>query len=142
MGRQGEGNTRRLRRLARALVDDTDSADSLVLETLTAAEGRASDLNDLYAILIGRRRAAAAQLGRRQARLGGTPPDIVRAFEMLPLQDREVLALVIVENLAYCEAAGILDITEEVLVARLAQARSAFSRIGDGERPVVLRLVK
>jgi RNA polymerase sigma-70 factor (ECF subfamily) len=141
MGRQGEGKTRRLRRLARALVDDADSADSLVIETLTAAEGRAADLQDLYAILIGRRRAAA-QLGRRRQRLGGTPPDIVRAFEMLPLQDREVLALVIVENLAYCEAASILDITEEALVMRLAQARTAFSRIGDGERPVVLRLVK
>ena len=38
MGQQGEALTRRLRRLARALVDDPDSADALVMEALTAAE--------------------------------------------------------------------------------------------------------
>jgi DNA-directed RNA polymerase specialized sigma24 family protein len=141
MGRQGEAMARRLRRLARALTDDVDSADALVMETLSAAEERHCGLIDLLTILIGRRRLASG-LTRRKGRAGGHSPDIVRAFEALPLQDREVLALVVVEQLAYEEAARVLDITQEALAARLSQARTAFARLADGERHVVLRLVK
>ena len=79
---------------------------------------------------------------RRRPRLYGVQPDIARAFEALPLQDREILALVAVEGLAYEEAAGILDLTMEAFVSRLTQARAAFARLAEGERHVVLRLVK
>ena len=113
MGRQGEAFTQRLRRLARALVDDSDSADALVLEALTAAEERSLDLNGLFAILIARRRVRADAPARRRQRLPGSQPDIVRAFEALPLPDREVLALQwSSSNFAYEDAARVLDLRE------------------------------
>jgi RNA polymerase sigma-70 factor (ECF subfamily) len=142
MGRQGEAYTKRLRRLARALVDDSDSADALVLEALTAAEERSLDLNGLFAILIARRRVRADAPARRRQRLPGSQSDIVRAFEALPLQDREVIALAVVEQLPYEDAARVLDLGTDAFIARLTQARAAFGRIADGERHVVLRLVK
>jgi RNA polymerase sigma-70 factor (ECF subfamily) len=140
MGRQGEIITKRLRRLARALVDDVDSADQIVLETLGAAEETPSDLHGLFAILIARRRSRALATLRRRRPAGQA--DIVRAFESLPLQDREVMALAVIEELPYEDAARILDIPTETFLARLTQARTAFGRLADGERHVVLRLVK
>ena len=142
MGRQGEANTRRLRRLARMLVDDPESSDALVLETLTAAEDCGLDLKDLFGLLISRRRALAADMARRRHRPQGGQPDIARAFEQLPLQDREILALTIVERLTYEEAAAILKLSGETFIARLTQARVALARVAEGERHVVLRLVK
>jgi DNA-directed RNA polymerase specialized sigma24 family protein len=140
MGRQGELITKRLRRLARALVDDVDSADGLVLDTLSAAEERPSDLYGLFALMIQRRRSRPPVAYRRRRPHGQA--DVVRAFEALPLQDREVMALAIIEELAYEDAARVLDIPTEQFLVRLTQARTAFGRLADGERHVVLRLVK
>jgi DNA-directed RNA polymerase specialized sigma24 family protein len=142
MGRQGEAFTRRLRRLARMLVDDGELADSLVLETLTAAEDRPVDLHSLFMLLISRRRAMAGEIAKRGRRAGGSQPDIVRAFEALPLQDREILALTLVEQLSYEDGARILKLSMETFISRLTQARLAFGRVAEGERHVVLRLVK
>jgi DNA-directed RNA polymerase specialized sigma24 family protein len=123
------------------LVNDSENADALVLETLTAAEDRSANLNELFAILIGRRRAQQQEVARPRTR-GGPQPDIVRAFEALPLSDREAMALAVVEQLPYEEAAAILKLSVEAFMARLTQARAAFARLADGERHVVLRLVK
>ena len=142
MGQQGEALTRRLRRLARALVDDPDSADALVIEALTAAEDGPADLRTLFATLIARRRVQRVPSARRRASSQGARPDIARAFEALPLQDREVIALVVVEELSYEDAAKVLDLSTEAFIIRLTQARAAFARLAEGERHVVLRLVK
>jgi DNA-directed RNA polymerase specialized sigma24 family protein len=142
MARQAETSARRLRRLARMLVDDAETADALVLETLTAAEDQRLDLTGLFALLISRRRSMPVELGRRGRRAGQTQPDIMRALEALPLQDREVLALTLVEQFAYEDAARVLKLTTEIFMARLSQARTAFARAAEGERHVILRLVK
>jgi DNA-directed RNA polymerase specialized sigma24 family protein len=142
MARQAETSARRLRRLARMLVDDAETADALVLETLTAAEDQRLDLTGLFALLISRRRSMPVELGRRGRRAGQPQPDIMRALEALPLQDREVLALTLVEQFAYEDAARVLKLTTEIFMARLSQARTAFARAAEGERHVILRLVK
>ncbi|HKX23207.1 MAG TPA: sigma-70 family RNA polymerase sigma factor, partial [Rhizorhapis sp.] len=49
-----------------------------------------------------------------------------RALSRLPDEQREVIALVLVEGLAYKEAAEILDIPIGTLTSRLVRGRSAL----------------
>lgn len=147
MGRQAEATAQRLRRLARALSQDSDSADALVVATLTAHEARPVPINRLMATLIGLRRKR--EDARLQAALppasrnpGANHGEITRAFALLPLADREVLALVAVEHFAYEDAAAVLDIGLPDFIVRLTRARTSLARVVDGERHVVLRVVK
>jgi DNA-directed RNA polymerase specialized sigma24 family protein len=150
MGQQVEPIVQRLRRFARALSRDSESADSLVLEALASHDGKRLDYHRLLTVIIARRR----DLEEREASLkprplparAGAPasqlPDILRAFERLGLPDREVLALISIEGMPYEEAASVLALREETFIARLTRARAAFARQVDGERHVVLRIVK
>jgi DNA-directed RNA polymerase specialized sigma24 family protein len=142
MGRHEDIVARRLRRLARALVSDVDCADQLVLETLTAAEASCMHIHQLFAILIARRRERETLLPRVRPPAPKAQPDILRAFEALPLVDREALALVVVEQLEYEDAARILDVPLATFISRLTQARATLARLAEGDRQVVLRLVK
>lgn len=142
MGRQGEGFARRLRRLARMLVLEPDSADALVAETLGAAEERGLDISQLFAILIARRRQREDLSDAGHGRGIGRQPDITRGFEALPLAEREVLALIVVERLPYDEAARILGLGTPALMARLTKARAGLSRQMERDPKIVLRLVK
>jgi RNA polymerase sigma-70 factor (ECF subfamily) len=143
MGRHEDIVARRLRRFARTLVSDVDCADQLVLETLTAAEASCMHIHQLFAILIARRRERETLLPRVRTPGPKAPqPDILRAFEALPLVDREALALVVVEQLEYEDAARILDVPVPTFISRLTQARSTLARLAEGDRQVVLRLVK
>ena len=145
MSRQEEIVTRRLRRLARALVHDSESADALVLDTLSIADGHSATIMELFAALIAQRRARDVDSARPAMRASHTPhpqPDIVRALESLALAEREVLALAVIEQLPYEDAAAVLKMSTDVFVKRLTQARETLARIADGERRVVLRLVK
>lgn len=54
--------------------------------------------------------------------------DVGRAMETLPSGQREVIALVLVEGLAYKEAAEILDIPMGTLTSRLTRGRQALLR--------------
>lgn len=126
-----------MRRLARALVGDADQADALALSVLDTMPARNPSLNRAYAQLI-------AQNRRRQAG-GRMPPrgrDVVSAFSSLPLAQREVLALVVIEELSYAETGRILDMSERRVLSLLTAARTQlFDRI-EGARPAYLRLVK
>jgi DNA-directed RNA polymerase specialized sigma24 family protein len=134
MGRHEDIVARRLRRLARALVSDVDCADQLVLETLTAAEASCMHIHQLFAILIARRRERETLLPRVRPPAPKAQPDILRAFE--------ALALVVVEQLEYEDAARILDVPVATFISRLTQARATLARLAEGDRQVVLRLVK
>ncbi|WP_448951470.1 sigma factor-like helix-turn-helix DNA-binding protein [Labrys neptuniae] len=148
MGQHIEAMVQRLRRFARALSHDSDSADALVLELLSSHEGKRLDYARLLTALIARRRDLderehQVRLPRPAAKAACAGlPDILRAFERLPLADREVLALIIVEGLDYESAAAVLALREETFIARLTRAREAFSRQVDGQRHAVLRIVK
>lgn len=142
-----------LRRFARALAGGrigTAQADALAsqaLETsrrlggLTEADLRLS----LYASVIqfNRRRCVAscgeAEPPRRVLR-GGMAQDVAR----LPLDEREALLLVVLEQFSYAQAAGILGLPRSSLVARLARARATLAGCTADPAPRVahLRVVK
>ena len=71
-------------------------------------------------------------------------PESSQHIERLPLDQREVLLLVVLEQLTYDEAATILSLPRSSIVARLARARAALAMAGEepGARPAYLRLVK
>jgi RNA polymerase sigma-70 factor, ECF subfamily len=150
MGQQVEVIVQRLRRFARALCRDSESADALVLEALSSHDGKRLDYHRLLTVIIARRRDREEReaslhpqrLVPKAAATAPQTPDILRAFERLNLPDREVLALISVEGLPYEEAASVLALREETFIARLTRARAAFTRQVDGERHVVLRIVK
>lgn len=54
--------------------------------------------------------------------------DIDRAMDRLPSEQREAIALVLVEGLAYKEAAAVLDIPMGTLTSRLVRGREALMR--------------
>jgi RNA polymerase sigma-70 factor (ECF subfamily) len=173
--------TPRLRRYARALMSGdpggSERADDLVHATLIRALGSRnlgahSDLViRLYATLTQMHRGiAGGQTGDAPAaikpmafgtRVGMKPAStLVRQSKLttslmsLPLEDREALLLVALENFDHDEAARILHVTKTVLLARLTRARIAMEaqlqihagapRSLDHDRPQVshLRLVK
>lgn len=55
--------------------------------------------------------------------------DVDRAMEALPAEQREVIALVLVEGFAYREAAEILDIPIGTLTSRLTRGRQALVKL-------------
>lgn len=54
--------------------------------------------------------------------------DVDRAMNRLPNEQREAIALVLVEGLAYKDAAAVLDIPMGTLTSRLVRGREALIR--------------
>jgi RNA polymerase sigma-70 factor (ECF subfamily) len=54
--------------------------------------------------------------------------DVDKAMALLPDEQREAIALVLVEGLAYREAAEILDIPMGTLTSRLTRGRQALAK--------------
>lgn len=145
----------RLRRFARALAGDPDDADDLVqvaLERALARSGQWRPDAPLEAWVFGIVRNAwideLRARGRRQqvfapeeagAHVGTSPVDgqvaamsVQAAMEKLPPEQREVIALVLVEGLAYREAAEVLGVPIGTVTSRLARGREALQRMLDG----------
>lgn len=147
--KQIAGARQRLFRVALAWCGDSMLADDLVQETLTTGLQKIHHLRDpdrlyawLYSILnncwkqhlrgqrpheqIDEQRpcddpapdAAAGQLE--------TVARVRRAVAALPLDQRQVLALVDLEGFAYCEVARILDIPIGTVMSRLHRGRKAL----------------
>ena len=142
----------RLRRFARALARNAADADDLCQASLERAlkardqwqEGTRLDAW-MYRIMrnswIDETRArsrraqtfvpeeAGASVGiPSQQEMRDELRDVDRAMEELPDEQREVIALVLVEGLAYREAADILGIPMGTLTSRLARGRQALVR--------------
>jgi RNA polymerase sigma-70 factor (ECF subfamily) len=58
---------------------------------------------------------------------------LMRALERLPDEQREAVALVMIEGLSYAEAAEILEIPAGTLTSRLVRGRQALARILSGD---------
>lgn len=143
----------RLRRYARALVGERAAADDLVQDTLARALGklhlwrRGTDLRAwLFTVMHnvhvnqqrGRREIAglhdetieppvrATQEVALQAR------DLERALARLPTEQREVLLLVVLEDLSYEEAALALGIPIGTVMSRLSRAREKLRGLMEG----------
>ncbi|NJD34205.1 MAG: sigma-70 family RNA polymerase sigma factor [Betaproteobacteria bacterium] len=153
----------RLRRYARALPGTADTADDLVQETLQRALEkwrlwqRERDLRPwLFSIMHnlhvdGRRRdqridfrddddlplpvQRASQTDALELR------DLERALALLPLDQREVLLLVGLEELSYGEVARALNIPQGTVMSRLSRARARLKAILAEEAAPHLKVV-
>jgi RNA polymerase sigma-70 factor (ECF subfamily) len=139
----------RLRRLARALAGQSADADDLVQLVLERALARAGQWRphaalDKWVFAIARNawRDELRARGRSQklfvpedegalaAADGGTQPaqqlELAMAVATLPPDQREVVALVLVEGMSYGEAAALLEVPVGTVTSRLARARAAL----------------
>jgi RNA polymerase sigma-70 factor (ECF subfamily) len=147
-----------LRRYARALTRDAETADDLVQDTLVRAL-RSEHLfhggeirSWLYTILTNLNRNRLRSLARRPTltpiedgdaaaagpEAGGR--DIERALAMLVDEQRTALLLVVLEGLTYREVAEIQGVPIGTVMSRLARARVQIKTYLDGERPALRRV--
>ncbi|WP_316149774.1 sigma-70 family RNA polymerase sigma factor [Cupriavidus sp. BIC8F] len=135
-----------LRRYARALTGDAAWADDLVQDTLERALARTSMLRahsntrawlmtilrHLYIDQLRKHRELALdaddpvwqRLEAPVGEVGGLQLlDLQRALYRLPLEQRDVLLLVALEQLSYREAAAILQVPVGTVMSRLSRAR-------------------
>ena len=154
----------RLRRYARALVSDRASADDLVQDTLERAwtkfhlYRRGTDLRAwLFTVMHNvhvnqiRSSRAAAPLEDDMPELALRAPqgdalmvrDVERAIARLPVEQREVLLLVTLEDFSYEQTALALGIPIGTVMSRLARAREKLRVMLLGATPgAKLQLVK
>jgi RNA polymerase sigma-70 factor (ECF subfamily) len=150
----------RLRRYARSLVFDAGHADDLVQTTLERALAHWHQFDQRRDILVwtigiahnaymdDRRRHARAPLSdspdgglaaaERQAAPSadiGLRMDLVAALQRLPLEQREPLLLVTLEQLSYAECAELLRIPIGTVMSRISRARAALRLLLDGHAP-------
>jgi RNA polymerase sigma-70 factor (ECF subfamily) len=147
-----------LRRYARALTRDAETADDLVQDTLVRAlrsehlfhEGDVRSW--LYTILTNLNRNRLRTLARRPPLApieeevpGMTGPetgarDIERALATLVEDQRAALLLVVLEGLSYREVAEVQGVPIGTVMSRLARARAQLRTYLDGERPPLRRI--
>lgn len=144
----------RLRRFARALAKNIDDADDVVQIALERALARADQWNrssKLESWMFGIVRNAWIDEVRGRARRGAlfAPEEagsnvgveviereidatsIQEAMARLPEEQREVVALVLVEGLSYREAADLLQVPMGTVTSRLARGREALQKALD-----------
>ena len=155
----------RLRRYARALVNNRDDADDLVQDTLERAWAKAGlwrGVADMRAWLFsimhnlhvdGVRRPklhtvtmdddtpevpVAPTQGERLAVL-----DLQAALDLLPVEQKEILLLVALEDMAYAEVAQALGIPIGTVMSRLSRSRERLRGLMQGRaEPVRLKVIK
>ena len=135
-----------LRRYARGLVADTARADDLVQDTLERAWSRFSlwqKRGDIRAWMFGIMHnhfidGVRARSSRPEDSAGDDLPeipqrasqsdgievrDLDRILQRLPVEQREVMLLIAVEELSYAEAAAVLGVPIGTVMSRLARGR-------------------
>jgi RNA polymerase sigma factor (sigma-70 family) len=135
----------RLRRYARALAGNRDDADDLVQDTLERAWSRAGrwhDVVDMRAWLFSVMHNLHVD-GLRRARVPTVPVDddtpeasvaptqgerlavrdLQSALERLPLEQREVMLLVALEDMPYADIAATLGVPIGTVMSRLSRGR-------------------
>ncbi len=153
----------RLRRYARALAGDGHRADDLVQDTLERALAKfylwrhGSDLRAwLFTIMHNvfinqlKARRELALDGAVEDGLQSAPQsdplelrDLDAALRQLPLEQREVLLLVGLEQLSYAEVSKALDIPAGTVMSRLSRGRERLRAVMSGSAAVTnLKVVK
>jgi RNA polymerase sigma-70 factor (ECF subfamily) len=147
-----------LRRYARALTRDSETADDIVQDTLVRALRSEHLFHDgdvrawLYTILTNLNRNRLRSLSRRPTLMpikdsdaAMTGPDtgsrdIARALDDLAEDQRAALLLVVLEGLTYREVAEVQGVPIGTVMSRLARARMQIKAYLDGERPALRRV--
>jgi len=155
----------RLRRYARALAANRDDADDLVQDTLERAWAKSSlwrgvgdargwlfsIMHNLHVDGVRRPRVAtqaldddtpevavAATQGERLAVL-----DLQAALDQLPIEQREIVLLVALEDMAYADVAKTLGIPIGTVMSRLSRGRERLRALLEGRADGVrLKVVK
>ena len=158
--RQGiQASVPALRRYARALTRNAETADDLVQDTLVRALRsehlfHGGDIRAwLFTILTNLNRNRLRSLARRPpaasladddaADLAGPEAggrDIARALAMLVDDQRHALLLVVLGGLSYREVAEVQGVPIGTVMSRLARARAQIKAYLDGERPALRRI--
>lgn len=162
MGRQDiVAEIPRLRRYARALTGDAVRADDLVQDTLERALGKWSlwQPGNLRAWLFSIMHNLFANQAR-SPRLVDYPgdealPDLptrptqsdalelrdfARSLARLPEEQREVLLLVVLEDLSYEDTAKVLGVPVGTVMSRLSRGRERLRALLSGDEPVETQL--
>jgi RNA polymerase sigma-70 factor, ECF subfamily len=153
----------RLRRYARALVGERAAADDLVQDTLERAWSklhlyrRGTDLRAWLFTVMHNVHVNQVRAARPTAALDDEMPelaqravqgdallvrDLERALAALPAAQREVLLLVVLEDLSYDETARVLGIPIGTVMSRLARAREKVRVSMHGKGNSRLQVVK
>ena len=155
----------RLRRYARALAGNRDDADDLVQDTLERAWAKSGlwrGVADMRAWLFGimhnvhtdgarRRRLATVAIdedtpeiavpGAQGERLAVL--DLQAALDQLPIEQRQILLLVALEDMSYADAAATLGIPVGTVMSRLSRGRARLrALLEDRAEPTRLKIVK
>lgn len=150
----------RLRRYARSLVFDPAGADDLVQTTLERALAHWHQFDqrrDILVWAISIAHNAFMDERRKSARMSFVEPredgsraedavagpaadiglrmDLVAALQRLPVEQREPLLLVSLEQLSYAECAELLRIPIGTVMSRISRGRAALREILDGRAP-------
>jgi RNA polymerase sigma-70 factor (ECF subfamily) len=151
----------RLRRYARALAANRDDADDLVQDTLERAWAKSAlwrGVADVRAWLFGimhnlhvdgvrRPRLPTQPIGDDTPEIAVAPMqaerlavlDLQTALEQLPIEQREIVLLVALEDMAYADVAKTLGIPIGTVMSRLSRGRERLRGLMDG-RPDSVRL--
>ena len=155
----------RLRRYARALAGSREDADDLVQDTLERACAKAglwrgvsdmrawlfSIMHNLHVDGVRRARVPTVALDDDTPDLAVAPTqgerlavlDLQAALERLPLEQKQVLLLVALEEMSYADIATTLSIPIGTVMSRLSRGRERLCALMDGScEPARLKVVK
>jgi RNA polymerase sigma-70 factor (ECF subfamily) len=149
----------RLRRYARSLTTSRDEADDLAQDTLARAVGKVEQWRPgtnmrawLFTIMHNAHISERRRIARRPRAAMDISPEnpgppqagnqmdacrlseVARAYDQLSDDHREVLHLVVIENLSYDEAAEVMDCAVGTVRSRLSRARESLRSILDSGR--------
>ena len=155
----------RLRRYARALAGNRDDADDLVQDTLERAWAKSAlwrgvadmrgwlfgIMHNLHVDGVRRPRIATQTMDDDTPEVATAPAqgerlavlDLQAALDLLPLEQKEIVLLVALEDMAYADVAKTLGIPIGTVMSRLSRGRERLRALMDGRaEPVRLKVVK
>jgi RNA polymerase sigma factor (sigma-70 family) len=155
----------RLRRYARALARNRDDADDLVQDTLERAWAKSalwrgvadmrgwlfSIMHNLHADGVRRPRVATQAMDDDTPEIATAPTqgerlavlDLQAALDQLPAEQKEIVLLVALEDMAYADVAKTLGIPIGTVMSRLSRGRERLRALMDGRaEPTRLKVVK
>lgn len=155
----------RLRRYARALAGNRDDADDLVQDTLERAWAKSAlwrgvadmrgwlfgIMHNLHVDGVRRPRVATQSIDDDTPEVAIAPTqgerlavlDLQAALDLLPIEQKEIVLLVALEDMAYADVAKTLGIPIGTVMSRLSRGRERLRALMDGrDPPVRLKVVK
>jgi RNA polymerase sigma factor (sigma-70 family) len=155
----------RLRRYARALAGNRDDADDLVQNTLERAWAKSglwrgvtdmrawlfSMMHNLHVDGVRRPRLFTVAQDEDTPEIPVAPTqgdrlavlDLEAALEQLPVEQKEILLLVALEDMSYAEVAQTLGVPIGTVMSRLSRGRERLRSLIEGRSdPVRLKVVK